>query len=151
MKLEVGFSTGKGFAPLSWVIRQEMGTPYSHTYLHFPGSHLVFEANQKGVQMIPCEKWEKSNKVIKVVSIEITHERYQEIMAFVEANEGKPYSNWQLVVILFNLPFDNGGKSYICSELIARVLAPELGLTQSKLDKMKPIDIYNLVMEKYND
>lgn len=149
-KISVGFSKALKPTLIGNIIQKVMKTKYSHTYIHLFNSNQIFEAEFVGVRLMGYDRWLKKSKVVEEVTIEMSDDRYSELLMFIAANKGKSYSTMQLFrILLRKLGLDvtrqNGDESYICSELVARALAPELGLDTDNLDYITPRQIYEMV------
>lgn len=65
MTTRVGFSTPKGFAPASWLVRKLTKSEWSHAFfVYFDqdwGADMVLEASAVGFRILPLEKYVKKN------------------------------------------------------------------------------------------
>lgn len=136
-KIIVGFSKGKGFVPVSWLIKLFEGTPYSHAYLKFRSESLertlVYEATGKGIFFKSVQEFDSRSTVIAEYELEIHPDQKKRLMQFCIDSSGKHYSQLQICSIFLkkslekigikisNL-FPNADKEFICSELAAKCL-----------------------------
>lgn len=150
--IKIGFSASFPRTFITNIIMNTMDTNYSHTYIRLMDSNTVFEADWEGTTVKPYDLWDNANKVILEVPVEITDERYEELMQFIVKYKGTPYGYLQLVRILLDKlglgrKYDNGTKAFICSELVARALGDILGILEEDLDKITPRHIFELAAQ----
>jgi len=146
-KISIGFSKGKGFAPISWLIKWVEKTHFSHAYITWNADSLnrkmIYEARGAGVRFVGQAMFESHNEITDEFEFEISDEAKIKLVQWAVDNAGKGYGKWQFVGIgivrflkIFGInirnPFNNGDEQYVCTELsgVALVL---LGL-------MHPID-----------
>lgn len=130
MKVTVGFSRHKGFAPMSSLIRWYMGTEFSHTYFKVQLQGLdtpsVLQATGKGVSMCSYSNFLAHNAVVREFSLEVSDALFYRIYNDFHLQAGTKYGYWQNLGILiaraFKLkinPFQDG---IVCSEYVAYCL-----------------------------
>ena len=137
MKIQVGFSRHKGFAPLSWLIMLCEGTRFSHAYVRIRAESLdrdlIYQATGAGVHFVGKPLFDETAQVVEEYEIDIPDENRKKLLQWCVDNAGKPYGHLQLVGIgLIRLaklikiritnPFSNGTKAYVCCELVAEAL-----------------------------
>lgn len=131
-----GFSTNqKTFARLiRWATRSSV----SHVYFRIPtysitGRSWIFQASGIAVNLEGDQHFSSHAKIIREFEIDLTEEQFTELELYMLDSVAKPYSMAQLVgmcwVLLgkafgqkFKNPYADGSKSYICVELVARIL-----------------------------
>lgn len=146
--IKVGFSRSKNFNIADYVIRKNQKTEFSHTYILLANSQ-VFEANGQGVILSNYDHWKKTHVVIFEFELEISEERYQELINFVNKHLGTSYGYLQLLWIFLGIDswFDNGSKYFICSELTLVALKDKLGVPHGRHDGITPKDVLVLVKQ----
>lgn len=151
-KLVIGFSDSPSkWDFFAWAIKQYLKAPFFHTYFFFPDEGKkgkTWEATVKGVVTKTRRLWLETHTVIYEYEVEVTEERYQEILNFCKARRGTPYGYLQYIAILLNLKRDNGIKRTICSEYVARGAEQELQI-EGNLDKIDPKEVWEVVSKKY--
>jgi asparagine synthetase B (glutamine-hydrolysing) len=150
MKIRIGFNRTKGrFNLFDWGIRKFQGTNHSHTYL-VTENEVVWQADAFGVRPLMYSEMIEGHEVLLEVEIDISTERYSDVMAFLHVVRGRPYSYWAIFKILFHITKwkDYRSRAFICSELVARCLKEELCILDEELDLITPKEIYWRV-EKY--
>lgn len=143
MKLTIGFSRHKGFAPLGKLIMVCEGTNFSHAYVRLRAESLerdlIYQATGAGVNFVGNAVFDESAQVVEEYVIEIPDENRKKLLQWCIDNAGKPYGHLQLVGIglirlakLFGIriknPFSNGEGAYVCCELAAAALE-NVGIT----------------------
>lgn len=133
--IKIGFSTSNSW--LSWLVRKIQKTPYSHTYVVLdykePEPDFIYHADERGVNCQPYKNFIQKNKIIKEFSFNVNETQKQEIKDLIDNSLGKPYSYLQLVGILLikfcrlfkrtiKNPFANNNQSYICVEVVGKIL-----------------------------
>lgn len=159
-KIIIGFSKGRGFVPISWLIKLFEATPYSHAYLKFHSESLdrtlVYEATGKGIYFKSIQDFNNRSIVVDEYELPINMEQKKRLMRFCIDNSGKSYGQLQILCILLkkslekiginigNL-FPNSNKQFICSELAAKCLEIiDIKLTED-LDLISPKDLKKYV------
>lgn len=152
MILSIGLSTKKTI--FSWLIRLYQGTKYSHAYIRIEtnGHNLVLDATIKGVTIRNYEDFDKKNKIIKEKRLDSKYLNIEQLSSIVVPFLGKSYGYLTILGILFkNIGIkgigQDGNKTFICSELVARVLERYIGLDHGKFDYMTPKHI-EILMER---
>jgi hypothetical protein len=68
----IGFSTPKKFNPVSWLVRKLTKSRASHAFFIYRDedwdADMVMEAHEVGFRLVPLDKFEKKNNIIKVVT-----------------------------------------------------------------------------------
>ena len=155
MKLIIGFSQAKGFKPFSWVIRWFDGTPYSHAYIRTVSDYYddvdVYQASKGMVNHLLEPTFLEHNNIIAEFFVDVSKEDKKTIIKYLRDRLGRPYSISAVIGIFLakygikiNKLFD-GENGYICSELVARVLAFEGSIPYGiDFDKITPKQLYEL-------
>lgn len=148
MKIKVGFSRHKGFAPIGWAIMAAERTKFSHAFIEIRSDsldrNLIYHATGSGVYFIGETNFLDQNEVVESFEFEISDEGKKRLLQWAIDQSGKPYGKLQLIGIgimrtarLFGVtirnPFQNEGSRYICTELVARALY-EAGLVKVCVD-----------------
>ena len=72
MTTRIGFSTPRHFNPVSWLVRKLTGSRASHVWFLYAdqdwGADFVLEAHELGFRLLPFERFEKENQVVRVVT-----------------------------------------------------------------------------------
>lgn len=157
MKITIGFSTHKGFAPLSWLIMAAEHTNFSHAYVKVRSESLdrdiIYQATGAGVHFIGTTMFSQTAEVIEEYEVEIGEEDRVRFLQWAIDNAGKPYGRLQLVglglmrlakLFGFNIknPFANGSTAYVCCELAAAALesvklGPKFGYDDMDLNNLR--------------
>lgn len=135
MKYWVGFSFNDNF--LSRLMCKAMSQQYSHVFLLFEiaDRKLVFHCTRHNVNVMGWEEFQKHNKIIKMVERSV---QYAEALDYSISKLGTPYGYLAVIAIELGIHFEDGEKTLICSEFVARAL----GLDFNKLsDLITPKDI----------
>lgn len=68
MTTRIGFSTPKGFNPVSWAVRTLTGSPASHAFFIYHDRDwdcdCVLEAHELGFRLVSLEQFEKRNEIV---------------------------------------------------------------------------------------
>lgn len=141
--LIIGFSKAKGFKPFSFLIRLIEKTKYSHVYIKLHNRHFndydIYQASKNMVNHVVEKNFLEENIVVAEYSIPIESALKIEIINLIRYKLGKPYGLATIFGIFFakfglvSDRFYDGSKTYICSELVARVL---------KDSGLLPVDVY---------
>lgn len=141
-KITIGFSTHKKWNIFSALIKMVDRTPYSHTYVVFQSVRLdrglVYHAAKSFLHFLSLGNFMQVNKVFYEFDIMVSEEQEVKILQICIDRAGLKYGMAAVVGVamvkfakLFNFdienPFQDGGKTYFCSELVSLVLE-ELGL-----------------------
>lgn len=133
-----GFSTAKGFSPISWAIQKVEGTEYSHVYIRVFSKSinrwLLYHASRDNLHFTNWDAFQDENKVIEEYAIPVTEDEKSDILGFCVDRMGYKYGKIQLIgmgivriaKLWFNKeidnPFSDDEKTQVCSELAGRVL-----------------------------
>lgn len=133
--LIIGFSTSNRC--LARLIRWMTRSSVSHVYICIPVTkhsvNLIFQASGLAVNMESSVNFMEHSKIVREIAVPLSLEQEEELMAFVFDTLGKPYSLLQLVGMIWVIgcksvglrvknPFRDGDHSYICVELVAKLL-----------------------------
>lgn len=116
---------------LSWVFRFVEGVQYSHCAWIIDG--IVYESTIPKGRRMELSEWSKHYAIVYSYDFNISQEQKLEAMAILQGFVGKPYSIFQLFVILAELCSSaaknfirymqfNGESKQICTETIAIIL-----------------------------
>jgi hypothetical protein len=158
-KIIVGLSRHRDFAIFGRGIQWFQGTPYSHAYIRFDSTEfnrtIIYQASGLRVNLISKAKFDSINFIVKEFEVEISDEKFSEILGFCADELGKPYSLKAIIGIVFHTLFGwkviNSDKleSFICSELVGYILQMIGIIEQNKdLDYFTPKDV-DSVMTNY--
>lgn len=158
MKIFVEFTAPKKskFPLFSWIIRAVQGTKYSHVRLRWEnsvGTMVVYEASGSSVKFLgPLAQENNKVAVVKTFKIDISRQRYRELVKLCMENAGIDYGIKQVIGIglvkllkLKKNPFSDGRKSQVCSEIVGRFLEDVMNWdTGLDLDTAGPkeLDVY---------
>jgi hypothetical protein len=156
MKLVVGFSRPRsGFVPFAKAIMWFEGTDYSHVYLKFKSDSLnrtiIYQASSTMVNFMGSNVFDGHAQIVAEYEIEIPEDSRVALMQMLIDRAGMPYGIKEVIGIFFYKTlgwkiFQDGEKSFVCSELVARIL---YGLAIpgnfSHLDFVTPKDIRSFV------
>lgn len=137
MKLTIGFSRAKGFAPISKLIMACERTNFSHAYIRIRSESLdrdlLYQAAGSGVHFVGRALFEQTAQVVEEYEIQIPDENRKAFLQWCVDEAGKPYGRLQILGLalirllkLFGIkiknPFPNGDGAYVCCELVYRAL-----------------------------
>jgi hypothetical protein len=155
----VGFSSPKKFKIGAYLIKWWINKPYSHVYINWTDSQdrdVVWQASNGCVHTILKQNFIKENNIVKEITLEITEEEYEKLRDFCYEHSGSVYSHSDLVtIVIYDLairlglkPVFENVKGFICSELVAKMLATVFEAFLPKPDYlMRPDDVENLFNE----
>lgn len=146
-KMIIGFSTPKKFKISSAFIRLFEGTEFSHVYVAMVPSlnsklpfTKVFQASYGDVNCLTYANFKSKNKIFYEKAIDIEDDIYFEVANWLWSQLQKPYAFFQLLGIALDASIGKqGDESYICTELVARILRDKL-----KIDITKSLDYIGL-------
>lgn len=159
MKITIGFSSPKKTKLFSSLIKLFQGTKYSHIFIRkyssFLNTEYVYQASGLSVNFINSKSFDEINDTLHAYQIDLTDKQHREFMHFAMTNAGKPYGIKQILGIVLSkfgiksTKFNDGSDSYICSELVAKVLMDHKDLKLDKpVDMVTPKDLFE-IMEKH--
>lgn len=142
--MRVLFTTPKKrWLPFAWLIRWFLDIEWSHTatLMEIEGEQIVFQANKDGTHPLLLSDFLEVNDVIE--SIEISDEYKAFCFRYSMSKVLNKYSYASIPAIVFRLPFKDGSKRMICSELTAR----SLGLDEAvcNVDLIDPKQLYDIL------
>ena len=157
MKLEVLFSKAKGFSIASEGIMLVERNNFSHASFRYldtrTGQVMIYEASHGEVHEMLFSEWEKHNKIIHIVTYNISETKLNFIIRIFNLYKQVKYGFIQIVgIFLFytigirrNI-FSDGQSSFFCSELVAYILK-RLGMldTNIPLELIGPKKLYELI------
>ena len=160
MKITIGFSRPHKFKIFSCLIRLWEGTPYSHIFIRrhskWLDSEYVYQASGLSVNFMGAKHFDSINKTIDAYELEFTDEQVKTVMQFAMKTAGKPYGMKQIFAILLtrfgikSKDWLDGEYSYICSELVAKILQDYKDVRLDKpIDLVTPKDIHRIMEKKY--
>ena len=75
LNAQIGFSTPNYFNPVSWLVRKITKSQCSHAWVKYHDEiyelDMVMEAHELGFRLISFERFEKENKVVKLVPVDV--------------------------------------------------------------------------------
>lgn len=157
MGIIIGFSKPKKklFPFFSWAIRLFDQTPYSHVYVRWTtkvGVDIVYQASHTSVHFMSKKLFDEQVHVISEYEIQITDDKYDDLIRYCLTNAGMQYGVMQIVGIaiayLFKMPKNPLNKGYVCSELVGSILS-QLGAIKPEkdLNLLTPKDIEQLLID----
>lgn len=140
MECSLGFSYNSN--PLSWLMKKKMGTQYSHVFLLFDcnGEQLVLQATRHGVNAMSYAVFQQENKVVALVALQ-DQDKIKKAYHYCVSMLGTPYGFLDIIAIALGIHYEDGEKTLICSEYVARALDFEPGKLP---DSITPKDLQNL-------
>lgn len=160
--ITIGFSKPNTWKPFAWLIMRAYSTPYDHVYIRIHSDKyerdLIYQASSIMVNFMSPEVFDASNITINSFKLSISDESYKSLMQFCIDNAGKPYGIKDILGLSWvrindwlgrtvKNPFNDGGTTYVCSELVSTIL---VDFTDIKLNKdtadMTPLDVYNVML-----
>lgn len=144
MKCFVGFSYHDSI--VSELIAKKMGKGYSHTFIVFECNDemLVLHATGKGVNALPWDGFKNANKIVKLVEINDPI-KSKKAFKYCISRLGIPYGYLAIVAIGLGIHYEDGEKTLICSEYVAKAF--DLQFDQLD-DLVTPADIENNLDKK---
>lgn len=139
----IGFSKPKDFKLYAYLIMKIDGGLFDHAYLKFHSDSLnrdiVYQAVGKGVQFVGKILFETKNISVEEYEIQVSDDKYTEMMQFCIDNAGMPYGFVQVLSLgikkllsKLNIKINNnpnqvisseiGLKTEFCSEIVTRCL-----------------------------
>jgi uncharacterized protein YycO len=153
-KILIGFSTPKKFKIGSQLIKLFEGTEYSHVYIGMQPSlnsklpfTKVFEASYGDVHCLTYASFKEQNKIMHEYILEVEDEVYFGSANWLWSQLQKPYAFNQLLKIGLGITIGKkGDNSYICTELVGRMLKNYLKIELHKsLDYIGMKDMKNII------
>lgn len=147
MRISIGLSyKTKSF--FSWLIRLYQKTKYSHTYIRIETRtfDLILDATSRGVSLKNYKDFTKNNNIIEEKILDQQFLNEDDFASIVIPLLGKKYGYITILgILLKNFGIKgigkDGNKSFICSELVARVLEKYIGIDTGTFDYITPKDI----------
>lgn len=139
MKTWVGFSHHDSI--ISELIAKKMGKGYSHIFMVFEwnGQKMVLHATGKGINALLWDRFKKANTIVKMIELN-DPVRNQKAFNYCISRLGQPYGFLAILAIGLGIHYQDGEKTLICSEYVARAL----DLQFDKIDDLiTPADIEN--------
>lgn len=159
--LKIGFSkSSKKFAPFSWLIMASEKTPYSHVYVKFWSNSLnrwiIYQASHSAVNFMGEALFNSEEIIIEEFSFTVAKPVRDNMMNFCMDNVGRPYGKlsalglaWVQIASYLGYsvhnPFREVGKTFVCSQLVATLLANSGVKLPVELDDMTPQDLYPII------
>lgn len=162
-EIKIGFSTHKGFAPGSKLIRWYTKRDFSHTYFKYKDStftdHTIFHAVGKGLSYVSETNFLKHNTVVREFTMLVPDELFHLILNICHQKSGQDYGYLQnLGILIVELLSKVGIKlkeniindGVNCSELMCYLLTEVHGKWIKKdADLVTPADVYDFLVKKY--
>lgn len=158
----VGFSKSNKKLPIgSWLIRAYQRTEFSHVYIRlktkprFP-SDKILHASEGLVQNMSSTQFDKKHRVVKEFPIEVTENRYKNLVDVMHELSGANYSfmqNFGIFLVetlsLLGIKIKNPWKTgWNCSEYVAHILWEDVpGFDGFDPNLVIPKDLYNILSE----
>lgn len=152
MKVVIGASRSSRFNIFGTGVRLWQGwTDYSHVYIKYfdqrIGQNVICEASYGEVHLITEENWHKKNISVGEWEVDISEYDFHIMLLYIYDKLQSPYGYLTILGIFLGRT-DIGAdddKSFICSELIVRILGNYIGLNPS--DHVTPKQIVNALRE----
>jgi len=150
-KITIGFSSHE-YNLLSWAIRTVENTPYSHVYIKVHSDSLdrdiIYQASGLAVNFVGTKIFEEKAIIIKEFELDVSDETYLTVIRFAIDQAGKPYGLLDLLGFLYmkagramgfntHNPIRDGEQSYVCSELVATIIAEFI---DKNVEKKEPLE-----------
>ena len=156
----LGFSTQRGLA--SWLIRQSIGSPASHSFLLYFSEQfdqeMVLEVQGRGFVQVPWHVWSEKNKLLALYRIDRSKEELDAAMSALGKRLGDPYDTFSLVgyILIYVVPiWDRNDlddkEKLICSEMVALFLRWSNVPLQHHIDRVAPHDLWKLANDYPED
>ena len=158
-KIYIGLSKPKKWKAFAQLIMLGYGIPYSHVYIKFRSTKydrdMIYQASHSMVNFIGSTMFFEENIAIEEFEVELSDEKFNEMICFAIDNAGKPYGVKQALGMAIvriaevfgkyiENPFRDGGNTYVCSELGAYVLENFAGgVIPKDIDDITPKDLYD--------
>lgn len=166
MKITIGFSRHKGFAPFSKLLCAYMDTDFSHVYMKFKESNMpdatIYHAVGKGLIYLSEQHFMEHNIVVAEYEFDISEDVHNKIRVDFHTQAGTNYGYLQnlgiaLVDVLnkyfnCNIKKNPMAEGINCSEWVGQVLDDAIG-DWTKIDPslIKPSDIRNFLKDFYGN
>lgn len=139
MECYLGFSYNDN--SFSWLIKQKMGTQYSHVFLLFSynDEQLVLHATRHGVNAMSYLIFQEDNKIVGLIKLEDQY-KIKKAFHYCVSKLGTEYGFLDILAIGLGIHYEDGEKTLICSEYVARALDFEPGKLP---DLITPKDLEN--------
>ena len=160
--LKIGFSRPKTWKPFASLIMNAYRIPYDHVYIKIYAPNydreIIYQASKSMVNFMSPDVFKDENLVVREFEMPINEDSYRILMQFAIDNAGKHYGVKNILGLTYvricywlgktvRNPFNDRGATYICSELVAKILKDFEGLKLDKdLTDMTPLDVYNLLI-----
>ena len=166
-RIVIGFSRRNSL--FSLLIRLVTWSKVSHTYIQLysprASRYLIYEATPSGTKFTNLDHFVSKHEVVWEKGLTITDEQYKSIMQFCIDNLDRKY-DWRDVFWIFinkvkglfterMVGPTTVVNSYICSELVARILTDCLGYVitntrgediSDRIGQLSPEDIYKFII-----
>lgn len=159
----IGFSKPKKLKVFAWAIMKGYRTPYSHVYIKFWSEkfqrNLIYQASHTMVNFMGNSIWNEENQVVREFNLDITEDNRTKMIQFAMDSVGKAYGiknacglAWVRICEIFGKkvknPFSDGGKTYVCCELVAHVIKEYASVDlHDDLDDINPKEIYEILSQ----
>lgn len=121
MDCYVGFSYTNHM--ISKLIATKIHRGYSHVFMTFDwnGTKMVLQANRRGIEALPYDRFYPANTIVKMVKIN-DQDKANKAFRYCVSKLGRPYGFLAIVAIGLGIHYEDGNKTLICSEYVARAL-----------------------------
>ncbi|HZN93693.1 MAG TPA: hypothetical protein VFB81_13370 [Myxococcales bacterium] len=152
----IGFSTPRAFNPVSWLVRTFTASKASHAFFVYHDADfdmdMVMEAHEVGFRLTPLERFEKGNRIVKLVQPKNPIDSGLSLIA--RRYLGSMYDYAGLIgmsVVMFGRFFKRvwrnpfrGSRSVYCSESVVLAMKHSPGYEKLDLDPdSSPQDLYD--------
>lgn len=135
--IRIGFSKPRKWKPFAAAIMAGYGIGYSHVYIRLAAKKydrdLIYQASHTMINFMSPIVFETENEIVREFELEVSDEKYIELMQFAIDNAGKPYGIKEAlglgIVRLAEIfgrkirnPFSAGNSNYVCSVLADYVI-----------------------------
>ena len=108
----------------------------------------IFHAAYGDVNCLTLDNFLEKNHMYPIGEIHVPERLYFEIEEWLWDKLQKPYSKIQLVQILFGLEKEGSPKSFICTELVARLIEDKLGYNiTNALDTIGIVECISIIKD----
>lgn len=121
MECQVVFSFNDNW--FSQKIKRFLKKEYSHVALLFnvENEKIILHVTRHGVHALSWQNFQKHNKIILIKNIEC-QERVKRAFSYCIDKLGTPYGFLAILAIELGIHYEDGEKTLICSEYVARAL-----------------------------
>jgi hypothetical protein len=163
MKIIIGFSKHRGFAPFSKLLCLYMNVDFSHVYMKFQDTKMpdptILHAVGKGLIYLSDTVFRQHNEIVQY-TFDISDETFDKIKTDFHRQAGEDYGYLQnlgvfLIDLIKSISSNEVAKNPLseginCSEWVSQVLDDAIGdWTDKDPNLIKPSDIRNFLKDNY--